>query len=112
MRRDVFQAIADPTRREIINQIAQRPLNLNTVAETFDMTRQAVSKHIKILIECELIKVRREGREHFCEARLEKLNEVADWVDQYKKHWASRFKSLENYLEEVQTNKAEDEKRK
>ncbi len=76
-RRDVFQAIADPTRREIISVIAGQSLNLNAVAETFDISRQAVSKHIKILTECGIIEIKQQGRERYCEARLEKLNEVA-----------------------------------
>jgi DNA-binding transcriptional ArsR family regulator len=76
VRRDVFQAIADPTRRQIISRIAAGSMNLNTVAETFDISRQAVSNHIKILIECGLITIRQQGRERFCEAKLEQLNEV------------------------------------
>lgn len=109
IRRDIYQAIADPTRREIIERISQQPLNLNAVAETFDISRQAVSRHIKILIECELVVIRQKGRERYCEAKLEKLHEVADWVDQYKKHWLSRFKALDNYLTEIQTNTKTDE---
>lgn len=84
MRRDVFQAIADPTRREIIHMISKKPLNVNAVAENFDVTRTAIYKHLKILTECGLINIRQQGRERFCEARLEKLNEVAEWVEQYR----------------------------
>ena len=80
MRRDVFQAIADPTRREIINMISMQSLNLNAVAEKFDVSRPAISKHIKILTECGLIVIKQKGRERYCEAKLQKLNEVADWV--------------------------------
>ncbi|WP_349318784.1 metalloregulator ArsR/SmtB family transcription factor [Chitinophaga sp. MM2321] len=111
MRRDVYQAIADPTRREIIAQIAQQPLNLNAIAETFDISRQAVSRHIKILTECELIVIRQKGRERYCEAKLEKLHEVADWVAQYSEHWKSRFNALDNYLNEVQTKTKKDGKK-
>ena len=107
-RRNVFQAIADPTRREIINLITQKPLNLNAIAGNFDVSRQAISLHIKILTECGLIKIKQQGRERYCEARLETLGEVADWVNQYKKHWTSRFKALDNYLTEIQTNTKED----
>lgn len=103
MRRDVFQAIADPTRREIINVISQHPLNLNSVAETFDMSRQAVSKHIKILTECGLIVIKQQGRERYCEAKLQKLNEVSDWVEQYRKFWNNKLDALENYLEQLQS---------
>jgi len=76
MRRDVFQAIADPTRREIIALIAHRPLNVNAVAGNFDVSRTAVYKHMKILTECGLITIKKQGRERYCEARLDKLNEV------------------------------------
>jgi len=86
-RRDVFQAIADPTRRAIINMIAQEPLNLNAVAGQFDVSRPAISKHIKILTECGLIVIRQKGRERYCEAKLQTLNEVSDWVEQYRKFW-------------------------
>lgn len=101
-RRDVFQAIADPTRRAIIQRIAQEPLNLNSVAEAFDISRQAVSKHIQILTECGLVVVTQKGRERFCEAQLDKLNEVSDWVEKSRKHWIARFEKLDNYLNEIQ----------
>ena len=97
-RRDVFQAIADPTRRQIIGMIAKQPLNLNAVAEKFDMSRQAVSLHIKILEECGLIMLRQQGRERFCEVKLDKLDEVTDWVDQCKQFWNKQFDSLDKYL--------------
>ena len=103
MRRDVFQAIADPTRRQIINMIAQRSLHLNSVAEKFEMSRPAISKHIKILTECGLISIRQDGRHRYCEAKLEKLNEVSDWVEQYRKFWTQKLDALETYLEELQT---------
>lgn len=111
IRRDVFQAIADPTRRQIISTIAREPMNLNAVAETFDISRQAVSRHIKILTECGLIAIRKQGRERYCEARLGQLNEVAGWVDQYKKHWMDRFEVLNNYLNELQTKPTENDTR-
>ena len=102
-RRDVFQAIADPTRREIINLIAHQSLNLNSVAEQFDISRPAVSKHIKILTECGLIVIRQQGRERYCDAKLEKLNEVQDWVEQYREFWTTKLDALEQYLEELQS---------
>src|ERR1041384_4778058 len=82
--RDVFQAIADPTRRQIIGMLAQKSLNVNAIAKEFDMTRQAVSLHVQLLIECGLIEIRQQGRERYCEAKLEKLKEVTTWVDQYQ----------------------------
>jgi DNA-binding transcriptional ArsR family regulator len=112
MRRDVFQAIADPTRREIINMISHKSLNVNSVAENFDVSRTAVYKHIKILTECGLIEMKQQGRERFCEARLEKLNEVSDWVEQYRKIWTARLDSLEDYLRELQSKKKPPVKRK
>lgn len=101
-RRDVFQAIADPTRREIIGLIAKKTLNLNAISENFDVSRQAISLHIKILTECGLIVIRQQGRERYCEARLEKLGEVASWVEQYKQFWMGQFDSLDNYLTKIQ----------
>jgi DNA-binding transcriptional ArsR family regulator len=102
MRRDVFQAIADPTRRQIISLIARERLNLNAVAEQFDVSRTAISKHIKILTECGLVTIHQEGRERYCEAKLDKLGEVHDWVEEYRKFWNNRLDSLEVYLKEVQ----------
>src|SRR6187402_2364246 len=102
MRRDVFQAIADPTRRAIINMIAHKSLNLNAVAENFDVSRPAISKHIKILTECGLIVIRQQGRERYCEAKLEKLNEVSGWVEKYRQFWASKMDALDIYLKDLQ----------
>ena len=98
MRRDVFQAIADPTRREIINMISKKSLNVNAVAENFEVTRTAIYKHLKILMECGLINIRQQGRERYCEAKLEKLNEVSDWVEQYRKIWMEKMDALEEYI--------------
>ena len=100
MRRDVFQAIADPTRRAIINMIANQPMNLNTVAEQFDVSRPAISKHIKILTQCGLITINQQGRERYCEAKLQKLNEVSEWVEQYRIFWNKKLDALENFLEQ------------
>jgi DNA-binding transcriptional ArsR family regulator len=98
MRRDVFQAIADPTRRKIINMIARQSLNLNSVAEKFDVSRPAISKHIKILTECGLITIKQQGRERYCEAKLQKLNEVSEWIEQYRVFWTKKLDALENFL--------------
>jgi DNA-binding transcriptional ArsR family regulator len=112
MRRDVFQAIADPTRRKIINMISQQSLNLNAVAENFHVSRPAISKHIKILTECGLIEINQQGRERYCEAKLEKLNEVSDWVAQYKKFWNTKLDALENYLNVLQSKPAKTPRKK
>ncbi|MGC4022092.1 MAG: metalloregulator ArsR/SmtB family transcription factor [Cyclobacteriaceae bacterium] len=103
MRRDVFQAIADPTRREIINMLVHKKLNLNSVAENFRMSRPAISKHIKILTECGLIVIEQQGRERHCEVKLQKLSEVAVWVEQYRQFWNKRLDALENYLTQIQS---------
>ena len=105
MRRDVFQAIADPTRREIISMIAHESLNLNSIADKFHISRPAISKHIKILTECGLITIKQYGRERHCEAKLQKLNEVSAWVEQYRKFWTQKLDALEIYLDELQTKK-------
>jgi DNA-binding transcriptional ArsR family regulator len=104
-RRDVFQAIADPTRRKIIGIIANEPLTLNMIAEKFHVTRQAVSLHVKILNECGLISVKQQGRERYCEAKLDGLSEILTWVEQYKKHWENKLDSLELYLDKIQKSK-------
>ena len=102
MRRDVFQAIADPTRREIINLVAFNTMNLNSIAENFDISRPAISQHIKILTECGLIVIKKNGRERYCEAKLEQLNEVSVWIERYRKLWAERFDSLDELLNTMQ----------
>jgi DNA-binding transcriptional ArsR family regulator len=97
-RRDVFQAIADPTRRDILNLLARCSLNLNAVAENFEISRPAVSKHIRILTECGLVVIRQEGRERFCDAQLHKLKEVSAWAEQYSRFWDKKLQSLQNFL--------------
>ncbi len=102
MRRDVFQAIADPTRRAIIQMVAYQSLNLNAVAEKFDISRPAVSKHIRILTECGLVTIQQQGRERYCKARLNQLNEVSDWVEQYRQLWTRKLDDLDAYLHKIQ----------
>lgn len=97
MRRDVFQAIADPTRREILHLLARQRLHLNAVAENFDISRPAISKHIKILTECGLLTIRQEGRERYCEAQLHKLKEVAEWIQQYHRFWTIKLGALKTF---------------
>lgn len=105
MRRDVFQAIADPTRREIMTLLVDRPLNINDLSEQFDMSRPAVSKHVKILEECGLLLVNKEGRKRYCVPQIEPLNQVANWIEPFKKLWESRLDSLDNYLNQLQSKK-------
>jgi DNA-binding transcriptional ArsR family regulator len=110
MRRDVFQAIADPNRRAIIGLLATQKLTVNAVAKYFPISRPAVSRHIKILKECGLVVVRQQGRERYCEVRLDKLNEVSDWVEKYQKVWEQRLNRLDEYLSELQKEKKRGEK--
>lgn len=105
MRRDVFQAIADPTRREIITLISKQSLNLNAVAENFDISRQAISLHIKILQECGLILIKQEGRDRYCSVQPKKLSEVADWIEPFRKLWEVRFDKVDNILNKLKTKK-------
>ena len=100
--RDIFQAIADPTRRQIIGMLAEKSLNVNAIASEFDITRQAVSLHVQYLHDCSLIEIKKQGRERYCEANLAKLKEVTDWVDQYRNHWDNKFDALETYLDKIQ----------
>jgi predicted transcriptional regulator len=100
-RRDVYQAIADPTRRAIINMIASQPQNVNTIAEKFDVTRQAISLHVQILIDCGLIVVKQQGRDRVCAAQLDQLSEVSMWVDQYRRHFEEKLDTMENYIEKL-----------
>ncbi|AYL94101.1 ArsR/SmtB family transcription factor [Mucilaginibacter celer] len=104
-RRDVYQAIADPTRRAIINMIATEPQNVNTIAANFDVTRQAISLHIQILLDCGLIDVKQKGRDRFCEARLDQLGEVSAWVDQYRQHWENKLDNLEKYVAQLKAER-------
>ncbi|MCB0497039.1 MAG: winged helix-turn-helix transcriptional regulator [Cyclobacteriaceae bacterium] len=98
MRRDIFQAIADPTRRAIIALIALQALTPNAIAENFDTTRQAVSKHLRILTECELVKQEQQGREIYYSLEVEKMKEIDAWLEQYRKIWETRFNQLDNLL--------------
>lgn len=99
MRRDVFQAIADPTRREIINMLSHDELNLNAVADNFTISRPAISKHVKILTECGLVVMTRRGRERYCRANLAKLKEVNEWTNRYKEFWNEKLDALGDFLE-------------
>jgi DNA-binding transcriptional ArsR family regulator len=100
MQRDVFQAIADPTRREIIDLIATQSLPVNEVANRFEISRPAVSKHIKILNECGLVVIQKKGRKRYCRADVRKLKKVSDWANKYQKFWTKKLDSLEALLNE------------
>ena len=106
-RRDVFQAIADPTRRQIINLIAHQSLNLNAIADNFKVSRPAISNHIKILNECGIVTISQIGRERYCKIQPKNLKVVADWVEPLRELWEQKLDSFEEYLNKLQskTNK-------
>ena len=110
--RDVFQAIADPTRRQIINMLASKSLHVNAIAERFDISRQAVSLHIQYLNDAGLISIQQQGRERYCQVNLDKLDAVSDWVMDSKKIWMQRFKSLDEFLKNNENSKSIKRKRK
>ena len=105
MRRDIFQAIADPTRRAIIALIALQAMTPNAIAENFNTTRQAVSKHLRILTECELVKKESQGREIYYSLEIEKMKEIDKWLEQYRKIWESRFTQLDELLSNIKKQK-------
>lgn len=107
MRRDIFQAIADPTRRGIIALIAIQSMTPNAIAENFNTTRQAVSKHLRILTECKLVKQEHHGREIYYSLEIEKMKEIDQWLEQYRKIWETRFNQLDNLLATIKTQKDE-----
>jgi DNA-binding transcriptional ArsR family regulator len=104
-RRDVFQAIADPTRRQIINLIARQSMNLNAIADNFDVSRPAISNHIRILHECGIISIEQVGRERFCKIQPQHLKEVAEWIGQYQVLWEEKLDSFENYLQQLKSKR-------
>jgi len=103
MRRDVFQAIADPTRRAILSLIALHAMTPNALAEHFDTSRQAVSKHIRILSECQLVKQEQTGREIYYHFNPSKMKEIADWLEPFRKIWENRFENLDKVLKQIKT---------
>jgi DNA-binding transcriptional ArsR family regulator len=107
MKRDIFQAIADPTRRAVLVLIATQAMTPNALAEQFDITRQAVSKHIKILKECQLIEEQKKGREIYYQLKLEKMKEIDQWLEQFRQHWEDRFSQLDQVLVNLKIKKDE-----
>lgn len=105
MRRDVFQAIADPTRRAIIALIALQSMTPNAISEHFDSTRQTISKHLRILTECELVKPEHRGREIYYQLEVDKIKEIDQWIAQFRKIWETRFSQLDNLLLTIQHKK-------
>jgi len=105
MRRDIFQAIADPTRRAIIVLIATQAMTPNAIADNFNSTRQSVSKHLRILSECGLVKQQQEGREIYYSLKVEKMKEIDRWIEQFRKSWETRFDQLDKVLSTIKKQK-------
>ncbi|MDO9372771.1 MAG: metalloregulator ArsR/SmtB family transcription factor [Bacteroidota bacterium] len=105
MRRDIFQALADPTRRAIIALIALQAMTPNALAENFNTSRQSVSKHLRILTECELVKQQQQGREIYYSLEIEKMKEVDKWMIQFREIWETRFRQLDNVLSTIKKQK-------
>ena len=111
MKRDVFQAIADPTRRAIIALVAIQAMTPNAIAEHFETSRQAVSKHLRILTECELVTQEQKGREIYYRLEIEKMKEIDKWLEQYRKIWETRFEQLETLLTELKQQEKKERKK-
>jgi DNA-binding transcriptional ArsR family regulator len=105
MRRDIFQAIADPTRRTIIALIALQPMTPNALADHFNTTRQAVSKHLQILTECEVVQTEQKGREIYYQLKIDKIKEVDQWLEQFRQIWEQRFSQLDELLKTLKSDK-------
>jgi DNA-binding transcriptional ArsR family regulator len=105
MRRDIFQAIADPTRRAIIALIALQAMTPNAIAENFNTSRQAVSKHLRILTECELVKQEQQGREIYYSLEIEKMKEIDQWLEQFRNIWETQFNQLDEVLTKLKNQK-------
>jgi DNA-binding transcriptional ArsR family regulator len=110
-RRDVYQAIADPTRRAIIGLIAAGPMDMNSITDKFNVTQQAISLHVKILTDCGLVKMKQQGRNRICEAKLDKLGEVDAWIHQYRQHYESKLDSMERYIDKLKKERNAKRKR-
>lgn len=109
MRRDVFQAISDPVRRDIIDLLSRNSLPVNAVAENFKISRPAVSKHLKILKECGIIEINKKGREQYCSVQPQSLVPAFLWMEHYKRQWGDKLDSFEQYLKKLQTKTNKDE---
>ncbi|MFM9905198.1 MAG: ArsR/SmtB family transcription factor [Pyrinomonadaceae bacterium] len=110
MKRDIFQAIADPTRRAIIALIALQAMTPNAIAENFHTTRQAVSKHLRILTECDVVTPEQRGREIYYRLEIEKMKEIDEWLEQYRKIWESRYEQLDVLLAELKQQEKQERK--
>ena len=105
-RRDIFQAIADPTRRAILTLVALQAMTAGAIANSFDSSRQTISKHIQILTECQLLKQEQSGREIYYHFNLNKMKEIAEWLKPFQQLWESRFNKLDKILKQTKINKS------
>ena len=105
MRRDIFQAIADPTRRAIITLIALQAMTPNAIADHFATTRQSISRHLRILSECQLLMKKQQGREIYYQLQADKMKEIDKWLGQFRKIWETRFNQLDDVLSAIKNNK-------
>ena len=105
MRRDIFQAIADPTRRAIISLLVVQAMTPNAIADNFNTTRQSVSRHLRILTECELIKQEQKGREIYYSLEIQKMKEIDKWLNQFRKIWETKFNQLDKVLSTLKKQK-------
>lgn len=105
MRRDIFQAIADPKRRAIITLIALQAMTPNAIADNFNTSRQSISKHLRILTECELVKHEQQGREIYYSLEIQKMKEIDKWIEQFRKIWETRFNQLDQVLSTIKKQK-------
>jgi DNA-binding transcriptional ArsR family regulator len=110
-RRDAFQAMADPTRRQIIDLISKQPMTLNSIAEKFEISRPAISQHIKVLVECGIIEIEQKGRERYCEIQPQSLIPAFLWIEQLQKQWNEKLNSFESYLNTLQNKNKQQKKR-
>jgi DNA-binding transcriptional ArsR family regulator len=112
VRRDVFQAIADPNRRQIIDLLAKESMTLNAIANKFHISRPAVSQHIKHLTECGIVEIEQKGRERYCKIKPQSLIPAFLWLEQYQKQWTERIDSFEKYVNKLKTKNKKNEQPK
>lgn len=110
LRRDVFQAIADPNRRKIIDLLAKKPLTLNAIADHFNISRPAVSQHIRHLTECGIVEVEQKGRERYCKIQPQNLIPAFLWLEKYQQQWESRIDSFEKYVKQLHSKNKQSKK--
>jgi DNA-binding transcriptional ArsR family regulator len=109
-RRDIFQAIADPTRRQIIDLLSRDAMTLNAIADKFDISRPAISQHIKLLVECDIVEIEQKGRERYCKIKPEKLIPAFMWLEKYQQQWTKRIDSFEKYVNQLQSKNKKQKK--